>query len=338
MRILFLGGTSFVGRHIAEAAIAAGHDVTFFNRGRTNATLFPTNAHIIGDRERKRDVDVLETVDADVVIDTSGYTPDSVRATARAVAGRVTTYYFMSSVDVYAHPSEKPVDETTPTKGLPAGASTSERLPELYGAHKAECERELVAILGAERVIVVRAGLMVGPHDATERFTYWPVRTAQGGEMLAPVGRSLPIQFIDVRDVADWSIEALARGLHGTFNLVGMPQAQTIGDLIDLCQAVAKSRPRVVWVSSAFLESQNVGAWVELPLWIPNLHELNSFCAIRNDRALATGLRLRPLEQTVEDILADRASQPNDGLRKAGLSTERERELLASWRRMIGGE
>lgn len=338
MRILFLGGTSFVGRHIAETAIAAGHDVTFFNRGRTNATLFSANAHIIGDRERKRDVDVLETVDADVVIDTSGYTPDSVRATAHAVADRVTTYYFMSSVDVYAHPAEKPVDETTPTKRLPAGASTSERLSELYGAHKAECERELVTILGAERVIVVRAGLMVGPHDATERFTYWPVRTAQGGEMLAPVGRSLPIQFIDVRDVADWSIEALARGLHGTFNLVGMPQAQTIGDLIDLSQAVAKSRPRVVWVSSAFLESQNVGAWVELPLWIPNLHELNSFCSIRNDRALATGLRLRPLEQTIEDIFADRASQPNDGPRKAGLSTERERELLTSWRRMIGGE
>jgi len=329
MRILFLGGTSFVGRHIAEAAIAADHDVIFFNRGRTNATLFPANTTLLGDREG--DVDALAALDVEVVIDTSGYTPDSVRASALAVANRVRTYYFMSSVDAYAQPIARGCDESSPTKTLAEGESTSERSPELYGAQKAACERELVAILGAERVLVARAGLMVGPYDATDRFTYWPIRFSRGGTVLAPVGRDLPIQIIDVRDVADWTIAAVERSAFGIVNLVGMPDSLNLGDVLDASAAVSAVRPEIVWVPSSFLGAENVDPWVELPLWIPDEAELRRFCSIRNDRARASGLRIRPLAETIRDISAEHATRPNDRAFKAGLTPERERALLAAW-------
>lgn len=329
MKILFLGGTDFVGRHIAEAAIAAGHDVSFFHRGVTNPSLFPDREHHYGDRDG--DVSVLERVDADIVIDTSGHTPDAVRASAHALAERVRMYYFMSSVNVYDFASDVLLDEMAPTAVLLEGQTTSERLPELYGAHKMRCEHDLVELLGAERVLAVRAGLMIGPHDNTDRFTYWPTRLERGGEVLVPLGPQLPVQMIDVRDVADWSIRAIAHDLHGPWNLVGTPGTLTLGDVMHACEQVTNVKPTRVCVPSEFLVSQGVAPWVELPLWAPDLGELARFCSVRNDRARAFGLALRPLAETVRDILSEYRARPQNRPMRAGLASERESFLLRAW-------
>jgi 2'-hydroxyisoflavone reductase len=330
MRILILGGTGFVGRSLAEAAIGAGHDVVFANRGKTNASLFANHDHITLDRDG--DASLLENVDVDVAIDTSGYTPDSVERSARALAARIRTYVFVSSIDAYdlrePHPSE-----TTPSKKLEPGASTSERIPELYGPHKVRCEQLLVEMLGAERVLVVRAGLMVGPYDYTDRFTYWPVRIARGGDVLVPVGRHMPVQFIDVRDVAEWTIGALARHLHGVFGVTGAPGATTFGDVLDACAEHAATPPRFHSASNEFLIAHGVEPWVELPLWLPPDPEYAGLCNVRTDRAWANGLRCRPLTVTVSDILREYETRRSGTALKAGLTAEAEATLLAALER-----
>jgi 2'-hydroxyisoflavone reductase len=328
MEILFLGGTKFVGRHIAEAAICAGHGVTFFHRGVSGASLFPDQRHILGDRSG--DLSALATVEADVVIDTSGYTPAAVSASARAVAGRVAKYVFMSSVDAYDL-SAASIDETSATKVLGEGESRTELVPELYGALKARCELELVELLGAARVLSIRAGLMVGPHDSTDRFTYWPARVARGGEVLAPVGPALPVQLIDVRDVADWIVGALATDRSGVFNLVGTPGALSLGSVLEACVAGAETTPAFTWVPSAFLEAHAVEPWVEMPLWLPDSPELAGLLHVSNERARATGLRLRPLVETVEDVLEELRSRPPERTLRAGLDADREARLLQQW-------
>jgi 2'-hydroxyisoflavone reductase len=329
MRMLFLGGTRFVGRHIAEAAIAAGHDVVFAHRGRTNPALFPQHRHVAFDRYG--DAGALAGIDAEIVIDASGYTPDSVRNSALAVADAVRTYVFISSIDAY-EPGTPHMSETAPTRRLEAGANTSEPDPELYGAHKARCEELLIELLGETRVLNVRAGLMVGPYDHTDRFTYWPVRVARGGEILVPVGREFPVQFIDVRDVAAWVAGALPSGLHGTFNVCGTPGALTFGDVLDACARAAKTEPAYTWVSEPFLEKHAVAAWTELPLWLPDDPTLTGFRTARNDRAWKTGLRCRPLDETVRDVLDEYGRRPPEAKLQAGLTPEREAELLAAWR------
>ncbi len=314
-----------MGRHIAEAIIAAGHTVTFFNRGMTDASLFADQVHLQGDRYA--DVRVLETVDADILIDTSGYTPDSVRASALAVAGRAAKYIFVSSIDAYDL-SASPIDEASATKVLPAGGTTSEPLPELYGAHKVLCEKALVDVLGADHVIAVRAGLMAGPFDNTDRFTYWPVRIARGGDILTAVGRSMPVQLIDVRDVANWIVEAISRDLHGVFNLTGTPESLTFGDVLDACVRVSGSDATFHWASAEFLEQRDVGEWVEMPLWCQATPDLRGLRSVKNDQALANGLHLRSIATTVADCLAEYALRPSGRQLRAGLSPEREATLL----------
>jgi 2'-hydroxyisoflavone reductase len=323
--ILFLGGTSFVGRHIAEALIAGGHEVTFFHRGQTGATLFPQQRHIHGDRYG--DLTELAGIEPEYVVDTSGYTPDAVAASAAAVARSVKRYLFVSSVDA-CDLSAPAIDETSATKTLPEGASTSTFDVELYGALKARAEERLRETLGDERVVVIRAGLMVGPYDATDRFTYWPARVARGGEILAPVGPSLPVQFIDVRDVAAWTAGAIARELHGTYGLVGTPGALTLGDVLDACIAAAHGDARFAWASADFLAEHDVGPWVQMPLWLPPTPELAGLLNVSNAKARATGLTLRPLADTVRDTLAEFRTRPADYTLRAGLEPEREAELL----------
>ena len=317
-----------MGRHIAKAAIAAGNKLTFFNRGNTDDSLFPQQDHLRGDRDGK--VDVLAGVNAEIVIDTSGYTPDAVRASAIAVAGTVRHYFFVSSVDAYDL-SVPVIDESSPTRSLPDDATTSERIPELYGAHKVRCERDLMAILGPERVVVVRAGLMVGPYDATDRFTYWVARVARGGEILAPRDRDMSVQLIDVRDVADWIVNAMASNINGVFNLVGNPGALAMGDVLDARQHQTQSNARFTWVPDEFLLAHDVGPWVEMPLWLPDTADVRGLRNVRNDAARASGLRLRSLKDTVRDTLAEYRSRPEGRLLRAGLSPQREAALLEAW-------
>ena len=218
--------------------------------------------------------------------------------------------------------------ETSPTKHLEDGATTSERVPELYGPHKVRCEQILADTLGARRVLVVRAGLMVGPYDDTDRFTYWPVRVARGGEILAPVGRDMPVQIIDVRDVAAWIVGAIGRDLHGTFNVVGAPGSLCFGDVLEVCGEVTQSNARYHWASSQFLETSGVAPWVEMPLWVPDVPELAGLRSVRNDRAWAAGLRYRALSETVVDILAEYRLRPAGQPMNAGLDSVREAALL----------
>jgi len=246
------------------------------------------------------------------------------------VVGTVRRYFFVSSVDAYDL-TVPVIDESSPTRSLPDDATTSEQIPELYGAHKVRCERDLMAILGPERVVVVRAGLMVGPYDATDRFTYWVARVARGGEILAPRERDMPVQLIDVRDVADWIVNAMAREISGVFNLVGNPGALAIGDVLDACQRETQSNARFTWVPDDFLLAHDVGPWAEMPLWLPDTADERGLRNVRNDAARASGLRLRPLMGTVRDTLAEYRSRPQSCPLRAGLSPQREAALLEAW-------
>ena len=326
MRVLMLGGTKFVGRHIADAVIAAGHDVTFFNRGTSGRELFAGHRHVRGDRTV--DAAKLAEIDAEVVIDTCGYTPDDVRASAQAVAPFVKRYVFVSSIDA-VDLDVATVDEDTPLKAFPRGTLTGTRDDELYGVHKAQCERDLVDILGAQRVLVVRPGLVVGPYDHTDRFTYWVARVARGGDVLAPRAPSLPVQIVDARDLGAWVALAVARQRTGTYLVCGDARAIAIADVLETARATSGSDARFTYVSDAFLEAHGVGPWVELPLWLPAMPQLRGLLNASNAKARAAGLTLRPLAETVADTLAEFRTRPAPYPLVAGLSAEREALLLA---------
>jgi 2'-hydroxyisoflavone reductase len=317
VRLLVLGGPRFLGRAIADAALAGGHEVTFFNRGRTNPILYPEVERIVGDRAG--DLARLRGRSWDAVVDTCGYLPAVVRASAGALAdsGR---YCFVSSVSVYAH-FRQVNDENGPIADL-GGLPSDQVTDKSYGALKAMCEDEVRRVFG-DRALVVRPGLIVGPHDSTGRFTYWPHRIARGGEVLAPSPRDAPTQFVDVRDLGAWIVELCARGAHGTFNAThpGVSRAE----LLDACLAVASSSATITWVDRDFLVEHEVGPWLELPLWLTHP---DAEYADRVDvrRALAAGLTFHPLDETVRATFED--AELVDGV---GLTPEREAELLAGW-------
>ena len=317
MRLLLFGGPRFLGRAVADAALARGHELTFFNRGRTNPDLYPEVAALRGDRDG--DLSALGGRGFDAVVDTCGYVPGVVRASAEALAASG-LYCFVSSISVYADFS-RPVDEESPVASLgdlPADEVTGEG----YGALKALCEDAVRDVFG-ERALVVRPGLIVGPHDPTGRFTYWPHRVARGGEVLAPAPAERPTQFIDVRDLGEWIVELCERGVGGTFNATN--EGVAFHELLETCRAVAGSDVRVTWVEDAFLLGQGIGEWMELPLWVadPALAALD-----RADvsRALAAGLRFRPLDETVRDTLAHAELTGS-----AGLDAAKEAAVLAAW-------
>ena len=306
MRVLILGGTRFLGRAIVEAALARGHEPTLFNRGETNPDLFPGVEKLHGDRTA--DLSALEGRSWDAVIDVAGYVPAVVRASAGLLrdSGR---YVFVSSISVYAS-FDEPWDESGPLAELgdaPADELASDYSN--YGALKALCEAEVVDVFG-DRGLIVRPGLIVGPHDPTGRFTYWPHRLARGGEILAPGPHDRLAQFVDVRDLAEWTVEAVERGLGGTFNATseGVPWSELLAG------------SEVTWVTDAFLQEHEVGEWMELPLWIAGR-------GLRVDvgRIVAEGLRTRPLAETLEGAAGAPAV---DGV---GLTPEREAGLLAAW-------
>lgn len=329
MRILVLGGTVFLGRHLTAAALARGHEVTLFNRGQSHPELYPEVEQLHGDRDGG--LGSLAGRRWDAVIDTSGYLPRVVRESAAQLADSVGSYTFISSKSVYADMSRPGVDETAPVATLPEGASLEEMTGETYGPLKALCEREVEAALPG-RALIIRPGLIVGPYDPTDRFTYWPHRMAIGGEALAPEPRDKLVQFIDARDLAEWIVRMVERGATGVYNANGRPGALTMTALLDACVRAADSQTTLTWVAEPFLLEQGVGAWIDLPLWIPTSEtEMAGFLEGSVTRALAAGLTLRPLDETIGDTLAWDATRPQDAPRKAGLTAEREVELLAAW-------
>jgi len=341
MHLLVLGGTVFLGKHIAEAALAAGHRVTLFNRGRTNADTFAGRA-MIETIHGDRDGGLAALGDArwDAVVDTSGYLPRVVEASARALAGRTQRYLFISTISVYAEPPPAGVNEASPLAIL-ADPAVEVINGDTYGGLKVLCERAVQEAQG-ERTLILRPGLIVGPDDPTDRFSYWPLRAARGGCILAPGTPAASTQLIDVRDLAAWAIRLLEAGASGTFNATGPAAPIGLGELLAACltaagsaadraagDAAGSAAAELVWVDEAFLAAEGLAAFTELPCWVPSA----GAGLLRADigRALAAGLRFRSLEETARDTLAWRLPLLATKPLRAGLTPEREAALLAKW-------
>jgi 2'-hydroxyisoflavone reductase len=326
-RILILGGTGFLGPALVEAARARGHAVTLFNRGKTRPELFADVEKLRGDRDGK--LDALRGKSWDAAIDTSGYVPRLVRMSAELLAAEVGRYLFVSSISVYEEDVKAGADESAPVQSLEDPAS--EDVGKHYGALKAACEKAAEAAMPG-RVAVVRPGLIVGPGDPTDRFTYWPVRLDRGGEVLAPGDGKDPVQIVDVRDLAAWMIALVERGAAGTWNATGPAEPLTMRALLERSRDAIRSKASLVWVPAAFLAERNVAPWSDLPAWVPAAE--SGFASLSNARAVAAGLRFRAPADTAKDTLAWWKAQPAERRAKlhAGLSEAREREVLAAWK------
>jgi 2'-hydroxyisoflavone reductase len=324
VRLLLLGGPKFLGRAVIDAALERNHEVTQFNRGATGADLYPDVPRILGDRDGG--LDGLRGGEWDAVVDTSGYLPRLVGASAELLKDVVGHYVFVSSISVYASFAEI-VDEHAPVAEL--SEPGSEDIGRDYGALKALCEQAVGSVFPG-RETAVRAGLVVGPHDPTGRFSYWAHRVARGGDVLVPGPAWRPVQLVDVRDLAAWIVRACEERPGGAFNATG---ATTMGAVLDAARRVAASSIRGVEVDDAFLTDQGVGEWMELPLWVDTRNEdRRRFLEVDTSRARAAGLTFRPLDDTVAATLEHAALV--DGV---GLTSERERELLAAWWARAGG-
>lgn len=326
MRLLVIGGTRFVGRHLVAAAQARGDAVTLFNRGRSGPA--PAGVeHRTGDR--RADLSPLADGSWDAVVDTCGYLPREVAAMAAALRGRVRRYVFVSSVSVYASTAAgNAEDDPLATIDDPDTEAVDGRT---YGALKALCEATLTDVLGAQAT-VVRPGLIVGPHDPTQRFTYWPARLARAGDgepVLAPGRPEAPVQVIDARDLAAFLLRLVDDDRAGVFNAVG--ESATMGRVLQACADAAGVRPGLRWMAMATLQARGLQPWSDLPLALPDDAEHAGFMRIDGRRARAAGLRTRPLSETVSDTLAWWRSLPahEQAFTQAGLSAERERAALA---------
>ena len=320
VKLLVLGGTKFLGRAVVDAALAKSHKVTLFNRGQTNPDLYPEVEKLRGDRGG--DLSALSGRSWDAVVDTSAYVPEQARMSAEALADAAGHYLFVSSLSAYADPSQ-PLDEESPLAELEEGQPDDRLLEDFsnYGALKALCERAAADGFGGSTAIV-RPGLIVGPHDPTGRFTYWPHRVARGGEVLAPAPAESQVQFIDVRDLGEWIVHLSEQQTAGPFNATN--RDVTWKTLLETCREVTGSDAETVWVDPEFLMEQEVGQWMELPMW---LYEDVGLHASDVSRAVAAGLTFRPLEETVRGTI-DQA----DTSEGAGLDREREAELIAAWK------
>jgi nucleoside-diphosphate-sugar epimerase len=326
MRLLILGGGVFLGRALTDAALDAGHIVTHFNRGKSSAPDTRVDT-ITGDRTDPASLELAKGENRwDAVIDTSGYLPQVVRRSVEALIDSTHRYLFVSSVSVYRGQGYGEEAAVFPAPIPLPDAMT----PENYGPLKAACEVVVRDAFG-ERAIIVRPGLIVGPHDPTDRFTWWPARVARGGRVAAPGRPARKVQFIDVRDLAEWMIALLEDDARGTFNATGPARPVTMLQFLERCRAVAGGNAKLEWIDEAFLAQQKVAPWKEMPLWVPETDAvLAGLMNVPIQRALATGLAFRPLQQTIEDTLEWSASRAPDHEWKAGLPPEREKQLLAA--------
>jgi 2'-hydroxyisoflavone reductase len=309
-----------------EAALARSHEVTLFNRGKSNPELFPQIETILGDREK--DVAKLKGRIWDAVIDVAGYLPRIVRLSVEVLEPSVSRYIYISSLSVYADFRKIGIDESYPV-GTIKDETVEEITEETYGPLKALCEKAVQNTFG-ERALIIRPGLIVGPHDPTDRFTYWPVRVARGGHVLAPQKPEATIQIVDVRDLADFIIKLIQENASGVYNATGPDYPLTIGTLLEVSKQVSGSEANIRWGSLEFLKQNKVEAWSDMPTWIPDDEEGLGFSRIDVSKAIASGLTFRPLAETVRDTLAWAQTRPADHVWRAGLTAEREAEILAA--------
>jgi len=340
MRLLVLGGTRFLGRHAVDAALARGHDVTIFTRGRLPVPWPAAEGGGRGVTARTGDRDpriapglaALEAGTWDAVIDCSGYVPRVVEAGARMLAPRVARYVFVSSMSVYAKTERPRMNEQTPVAVL--ADPDTEQVMEHYGALKAACESVIGGLYGA-RATQVRPGLIVGPFDATDRFAYWVARFVhpqllgdRAAQAVVPAPRGRPVQFIDARDLAAWLLDIAERDIGGAFNACSPAEHCSMGDLVDALVAAAASPPEPAWIDDATLVANGVEPWTGLPLWLPPSEpDSAGFMAMDCSRAQHAGLATRPLAQTIADTAAWLAARDNAGAWKQVITADAERRI-----------
>jgi 2'-hydroxyisoflavone reductase len=341
LKILILGGTAFLGPAFVNVARSRGHEITLFNRGKTNKDLYPDLVKLRGDRDG--DLTALETGTWDVCLDTSGYIPHMVKASTELLKGRVDQYIFISSISVYADFKEKGLNEKSAVGVITdeeiATALTMKDITGLnYGPLKALCEQAASAAFG-NKACNIRPGLIVGPRDRSDRFTYWPVRIAKGGEVMVPDKPEIPTQVIDVRDLAEFIVACCEKDINGVFNATSPPEELTMGELFDTCKSVSGSDATFTWVDPAFLEENEIAAWSDMPVWVPLDGDDAGHPYVNIDRALKEGLTFRPISETVRGTLDwwNTVSQERkDKDMRSGITAEREAELLAKWHEAKG--
>jgi 2'-hydroxyisoflavone reductase len=317
MKLLVVGGTRFLGRHVVEQALDGGHAVTLLNRGQSGPGLFPAAEHRVADRNG--DLAALDHGTWDAVIDCCAYVPRQVRTLAAKLSGRVGRVLLVSTISVYPDVAAAGLDETAPVATL-ADPTTETVTGDTYGGLKALCEAALREAL-PQRALVARPGLIVGPHDPTGRFTWWVKRFADGGDV------------IDVRDLAAWLLRQAAAGTTGTFNVTGPTAPLTLGDWLATARRVLNPAAHLTWMDEAFLLAQGVAPWADLPVWLPKADA--GLHAVDIGRALATGLATRPLEQTLADTLAWARAANDPDRPGTGLTREREAALFAAWQARV---
>ncbi len=332
LRILILGGTGFIGPHQVEYALSRGHEVTLFNRGRTNSHLFPGVEKLVGDRES--DLSALEGRSWDAVVDNSATNaPHWVEASANLLRDSCERYIFVSTRSVYADTSRVPMSIDAPVwtyenAGVEPGA---QRLP--YGLGKAISEQIARDVFGEDRTLVFRPGLIIGPGDNTDRFTYWPVRIHRGGEVLSPGDGTDPVQIIDVRDFGDWLVRMAEAGEHGTYNVVGPATPRPMSEMLYGIRAVTTAETSFTWVDADFLREAGLRPYGEMPVWRPARDGFEGFARFDLTPEVEKGLTFRSLADTTAATLEFHFSRPEERQARVfnRLSPEREAEVLAAW-------
>ena len=337
LKMLILGGTGFLGPHTVRYAVARGHTMTLFNRGRSQPDLFPDLEKLRGDRE-ENDLEALKGREFDVIIDTSAYVPWHVEATAKMFADSAKQYVIFSSVSAYAdHGQVADVDSPLAecTDEFAAECKTIRESLANYGAMKARCEKTAEAAMPG-RVTVIRPGLIVGPGDYSDRFVYWAVRAADGGEVLAPGDGKDPVQWVDARDLAKWTLHCIEKNITGVFNGICPGGMFTMAEMVHGMKAAVWTDAQFTWVGEDFLEANEVQAWGHLPVWMPRSEpEVAAFHLVDTDKSVEAGLTFRPLAETARDTVTwHREKRPADyewGARGTGIPRSRETELLKKW-------
>lgn len=330
LSVLVLGGTGFIGPHMVREMLRRRHSVTLFNRGRTNSELFPDIETIKGDRDAG--LQGLAGRSWDAVVDNSGYVPRHVQDSARLLAKSTHRYLFISSLSVYADFTTRN-DEDSPLATID-DESIEEVTGETYGALKALCEKRAATEIGDDRLTILRPNYIVGPGDHTDRFSYWPIRTRQGGEMIWPGTIADAIQLIDVRDLANFVVDCLEQDTSGIYNMTNPAGAYTMGMLFDDCRELTASGVDPVWISEEFAYEQGLIGGRGLPIWHPSTGPDASSGGFSAQRAIKAGLQNRPARETLRDILTWWDTLPAERTAKlrAGLDAPREAELIEAWK------
>jgi len=330
VRLLVLGGSAFVGRVVVTAAIDRGWSVTTFNRGRTPWT-HPQTRHLVGDRLRLADVEQVNQGRWDAVVDTWAGAPRAVRDSADLLVDRTDRYLYVSSRAVYTSPPRQGLDEMHPTVAASPNAADTD-----YARNKRGAELAIEAVYG-DRAVLARAGLILGPHEDTGRLPYWLLRMARGGQVLAPGPDDQPVQYIDVRDLAAWLLAATDSSVSGPVNLVTPAEHATMADLLGAAVTATDSDAELIWVDPDAIQNTPIDRWTELPGWIPPGPEFAGLRSTNTDRARSSGLRCRPVDQTVADTWAwMTAAGPTPAAPPAalllGLDPVKEQAALTEWR------